>query len=196
MSFPASNPCILCSQTSHSFPLKNQKIIDHINESTFKLNFNTEIPARIYATEENSFIPSYGGKSLLMCKCINLNQLKPKFSRGIYYCTVSSGFGSRVLASVTHVATWAHWKDPKHMEWSKLGGEKQDDVNKEFKETHCQAFKICLFFCLHQLLDKRKGPGSQHSWFPLTNLLDILQYFLPFLEALNISGYFQWIVAF
>ena len=42
--------------------------------------------SRIYATEEKPFIPGYNSKSLVMGKCINMNQLKTKSPADIAQC--------------------------------------------------------------------------------------------------------------
>ena len=57
----------------------------------------------------------------------------------------------------------------------------------------CQASFWIL--CLHWLLVKREGPGSQRSWFPLTkSAKKACPSFRPYLEALSISGDSQSIV--
>ena len=60
-------------------------------------------------------------------------------------------------------------------------------------KKQCQASFWIL--CLHWLLVKREGPGSQRSWFPLTkSAKKACPSFRPYLEALSISGDSQSIV--
>ena len=60
-------------------------------------------------------------------------------------------------------------------------------------KKQCQASFWIL--CLHWLLVKREGPGSQRSWFPLTkSAKKACPSFRSYLEALSISGDSQSIV--